>query len=355
MCGCLTVLMVSLFFGSLKIYAVEEGAQYQVQNSYRLMNRANELYQKGMFKKAIILYKKTLQRGGAGEAIAFNIGNCYFRLGDFSKSAASYKRALRLSKGKNEAALMNLAGVLFRLGEYGPAIAAYRRYLKSDPSMVSAWLYLADAYARTGDLISSQLALEKAQRLEPLDVSILYQLSETHVTLGEYERAIELIEQAYAQNPEETDFLFYVGDLYRTQNDFTGAASSYRKGLAIEPENVDVLYKLADVLEQDGKLFLAMDCLQKALVQKTDFTDAAIFLGNLSFDLKMWDRSQSAYIKALSLKNLEGIEGIRNIAFEYQKLGQVNESVKLIQKALHLVGTNSDLQTDLVLYQNQIE
>jgi len=322
------------------------------QNFQKLISRGNELYKQGKFKKAIILYKKSAGRGGDREALAFNIGNCYYRLNDLARSAASYKKSLRLSGGGNLPALMNLAGVMFKLGEYGTSIALYRRLLKSDPEFISGWLYLADAYSRTGDMISAQLALEKAYRLDPGDVSILYQLAEVHVTMKEYFTAIQLTENAYIQNPDEIDFLFYIGDLYRTQNNFSEAAVAYRKGLSLKPDMVDILYKLADVLEKDEKGFLAMDYLQRALTVKPDFTDAAIFLGNLAFDLHMWDRSRTAYMQALANSNQEGIEGIRNIAFEYNKTGQLKQAVFILEEALNTVPHNTELKSDLLLYRS---
>jgi len=324
-----------------------------IQNFQKLISRGNELYKQGKYKKAIILYKKSVSRGGDREAIAFNIGNCYYRINDLAKSAASYKKAIRLSDGKNLPALMNLAGVMFRLGQYGQSIALYRRLLKSDPEYISGWLYLAEAYSRTGDMISAQQALEKAYRIEPDDVSILYQLAEVHVSMKEYDAAIQLIENAYIKKPDEIDFLFYIGDLFRIQNDFSSAAVAYRKGLSLQPNNTDVLYKLADVLEKDEKVFLAMDYLKRALIVKPDFTDAAIFLGNLAFDLHMWNSSSAAYMQAFSQNNQEGVEGIRNIAFEYNKIGQIKESIIILEQALKLEPHNSELKSDLLLYRRQ--
>jgi tetratricopeptide (TPR) repeat protein len=121
--------------------------------------------------------------------------------------------------------------------------------------------------------------LEEALQMDSEDPSLYYQLAEIHVSLGEYETAVELIRTAYLRIPEEVDFLFYIGDLYRSQDQFESAVAAYREGLSHKP-NAEVLYKVADVLYRDKKEYVAMEYLQKAVVEDPQFTDAVIFLGN---------------------------------------------------------------------------
>src|SRR5210317_2218562 len=85
------------------------------QNKYEIFERANTLYREGKISRAVILYRKAGQRGANPEAIAFNLGNCYYRLDNMSKAAAAFRRAVRVSGGSNVSALFNLAGALFRL------------------------------------------------------------------------------------------------------------------------------------------------------------------------------------------------------------------------------------------------
>lgn len=282
-------------------------------------NRANTYYAQGDYKKAIILYRKSLKKGINPGVIAFNIGNCYFQEGDLPSAAASYRRAIRAGTDGVDMGIVqfNLAGVLYRLGNYGESIAAYRRGLQIDNSNISAWLYLAEAYQKTGDLIGAQKALEEAMYSEPDDASIIYQLGEVHVSLKEIDRAIELVNQAYLIIPDETDFLFYLSELHMLNNDTLNAINSYREALGVEPDNVNGHYRLADILDNTNQKFLAMEHLTKALAIKPDYTDAAIFLGNIAFDLQWWDRSFNAYKQALDYGDTEGILGIINLVNEY--------------------------------------
>ncbi len=336
------------------------------QGAVELVERANSLYAEGEFAKAILLYRRAEQRGADPSVIAFNIGNALFRQDKLSEAAASFRKSLRLrtsqaagvSSGTAEIgnekdaapALFNLAAVLFRLEQWAESIAAYRRGLRLDPGNFDAWLYLADAYTRSGDAVGAQQALETARSMAPDDATILYQLAETHVALKEHEAAIKLVREAYARLPEEIDFLFYIGDLHRSRGELEKAASAYREGLTRRPQDADGLYKLADVLAADGKPYLAMDMLQSALGIKPDFSDAAVFLGNLAADARWWERAERAYLSALEAGNNEGLIGLQNLAYAFYQSRDPARSVAALERALALRPKDLALRAEVDQY-----
>lgn len=303
------------------------------QSAIDLVNRGNELYNRGEFAKALILYRRAEGRGADLGTLSFNIGNCLYRLNRLPEAAAAFRKTDRITEGRYLAAAFNLAAVLFRMEQYGECIAVYRRALRQDPDNASAWLYLADAYARTRDWVGSLQALEKARALEPADLSIVYQMAETHAALKEIPAAVALVREAYARKPSEVDFLFYIGDLHRSQGDFDQAAAAYREGLALREKDHEAMYKLADVLAQDQKAFLAMEWLQKALDANSGYTDAAVFLGNLAFEAKWWDRAEGAYLHALARGNREGLEGLRNLAYEFHTQRRNDRAAEVLEAA----------------------
>lgn len=315
-----------------------------------LLARGNALYAKGEFAKALLLYRRAGERGADRAAAAFNEGNCLFQLNRFPEAAGAYKKAVRLSNGTLAPAQLNLAAVLFRMEQYGEAIAAYRRVVRDDPENQSAWLYLADAHARVKDYAGALRAMEKARALDPDDATLVYQTAEIHAAMKEYDNAVALVRQAFALKPAEVDFLFYIGDLRRAQGKFGEAASAYREGLALRPNDADALYKLADALARDGKPFVAMDPLQQALAVKPDYSDAAVFLGNLAFDAQWWERSEAAYRQALENKNREGLEGLRNLAFEFHRQGRDDAAADLLARTAKLVPGDRELEAEIAQY-----
>ena len=57
---------------------------------------ANNLYQQGEYQKALNGYTTLLSNGIEHSALYYNIGNCYYKLGEIGKAILFYKRAKKL-------------------------------------------------------------------------------------------------------------------------------------------------------------------------------------------------------------------------------------------------------------------
>jgi len=318
----------------------------QVQSGEHILNQANLLYSNGRYAQAILLYRKAEERGANPVATSFNTANSLFQINKFPEAAAAYRKAVNFSNGSFAPALANLAAVLYRIGQYSESIAVYRRALSLDPDNVSSWIYLAEAYQKTGDNVGALHALEKARQIDSLDLSLFYQQSEIHIAMDEFEAAANLIKTGYAKNPEETDFLIYLGDIYRMNKNFSESAAAYREALAIKPNDKELLYKLADCLAEDQKPYLAMDVLNQVLQIDKGFTDAAIFLGNLAFELQWLDRAEAAYLLAARQGNNEAVYGLQNIVYEYMQKKRVSEAKRTIRIILTLYPKNAELRAE---------
>jgi len=340
---------------SQNVYKPPVDTSAQVQAANKLLDRANALYQAGRYSQAIIMYRKAETRGADPVATSFNTANSLFRLEKLPEAAAAYRKSADYSRGEFAPALFNLAAVLFRIGQYPESIATYHRALRLDEENVSAWLYLAEAYQKTGDKVGAQRALENARRLDPEDISTVYQLAEVHVALSEYENAANLVREAYTRSPSETDYLIYIGDIYRMDKNYNASAGAYREALVVQPENADLLYKLADVLAEDGKPFLAIDALNQALQIKPSFSDAAIFLGNLAFEAQWWDRAEQAYLQAGQNGNTEAAQGLRNLAYEFEQKKQLPLAISYLEKAARLAPEDPSLRAEIDQYREQLE
>lgn len=321
---------------------------FAAQSASEIVERANALYREGRYSQAIILYRKASERGADPVAISFNIANSYYQFEKYAEAAASYRKAVDYSDGKFAPALFNMASVYFRLKQYPECIAAYHRALKLEPENLSGWLFLGEAYSNTGDKVGALKAVEKAYALDKSDISIVYQLSEANIAVDDYDRAFAVIREGYAQHPEEIDFLVYLGDVYRLHKDFEESAGAYREALGVRPDDVATMYKLADVLVEDGKQFIAMDILGNILQIKPDFTDAAIFLGNLAYDARFWERAEIAYEQAAKSGSDEAIFGFKNLAFEARGQKRDAEALRILKKAKSLYPDDQTIDAEIL-------
>ncbi|MCK9183292.1 MAG: tetratricopeptide repeat protein [Fibrobacteraceae bacterium] len=321
---------------------------FAIQTADDLSARAAVLYKQGRYGEAVLLFRKAESRGADPFTTSFNTANCLFQQEKYPEAAAAYEKAIAASKGKSDVALFNYASVLFRLGEYAESVAAYNRALSMDPDNGSAWLYLGEAYSKIGDNVGTLRALTTAYELSQNDISIAYQLAEAYIALNDIPSAISLIRKAYEKNPEESDFLVYIGDVYRLDKKYSESAGAYREALSVNPDNTSVMYKLADVLSEAGENYIAMDELSKILQIDPKFSDAAIFLGNLAFDAKWWDRAEQAYTKAATAHNTEAIYGFKNLSFEANKDGDREEAIRYLQTAQKYFPSEASLEADII-------
>lgn len=320
---------------------------FSAQSSFDLMERANALYRDGKFKQAVTLYRKAQSRGADPVAVSFNIANSLYQMEKYPEAAAAYRKAVDFSEGSFAPALFNMASVYFRLKQYPECIAVYHRALKLNSDNISGWLYLGEAYTKTGDKVGALRAIENAYRLDKSDVSIVYQLAEANIAMDDFDRAVALVREGYALHPEEVDFLVYLGDVYRLNKNYDESAAAYREALSVRPDDVQTMYKLADVLAEDKKPFVAMEVLNNILQIKSDFSDAAIFLGNLAYDSKFYDRAESAYELAAKNGNAEALYGFKNMAYDAHAQKRNDEAVRLLKVALTYYPNDVSLQADL--------
>ena len=326
---------------------------FAAQSSFDLMERANALYRDGKFKQAIVLYHKAQDRGADPVAVSFNVANSYYQMGKFPEAAAAYRKAVDFSEGNFAPALFNMASVYFRLRQYPECIAVYHRVLKLDPNNISGWLYLGEAYSKTGDKVGALRAIENAYGLDKNDISIVYQLSEANIALNDFDRAVTVIREGYTLHPEETDFLVYLGDVHRLNKNYDESANAYREALSIKNDDVQIMYKLADVLAEDKKPYVAMEILNNVLQIKPDFSDAAIFMGNLAYDAKFYDRAEFAYELAAKNGNAEAVFGFKNMAYDAHAQKRDDEAVRLLNVALKYYPNDGTLQADLLELQSE--
>jgi len=79
-----------------------------------IFQKANEDYQKGDYKSAIIQYNAILEKGFESGELLYNLGNAHFKIGEFAPAILNYERAKKIL-GHNKELEHNLAFVQYRL------------------------------------------------------------------------------------------------------------------------------------------------------------------------------------------------------------------------------------------------
>ena len=88
--------LVALLFSALAIPSVL--AQTDAEFS-----KANQEFAQGHFKEAISAYEALIRDGQWSASVFYDLGNAYFRVGDFGRAILNYERALALERHHPEA------------------------------------------------------------------------------------------------------------------------------------------------------------------------------------------------------------------------------------------------------------
>jgi len=92
---------VLIFLFSSYLYA---GVPHKVSGAF---HAGNKLYEQGKYKESIKKYNSIIKQGYISDAIYYNLGNCYFKLGLLGKTILYYERAKRLNP-RNPELISNL-------------------------------------------------------------------------------------------------------------------------------------------------------------------------------------------------------------------------------------------------------
>lgn len=89
----LMVLTVLMLFGAnqVMLYAKPPVAAQET------MATANQLYESGQFARAAQAYEQLLDQGFSDSSLFFNLGNAYFKQGDYGRAIFNYRQAERLA------------------------------------------------------------------------------------------------------------------------------------------------------------------------------------------------------------------------------------------------------------------
>jgi len=72
------------------------------QDYLQILNKANHYYQQKDFNSAIKEYQKIINDGYIGSSIFYNLGNCYYRIGEIGEAILYYEKALKLNSNDED-------------------------------------------------------------------------------------------------------------------------------------------------------------------------------------------------------------------------------------------------------------
>lgn len=208
---------LSLFIFTL-ILTVSAYGRYSEEMALKKYHEANIAYQKLDYEKSITLYKDLLENNFRSVEVYFNLGNSYFKSGDFSRAILNYERAKKIAP-YDEDTNFNLKIASLKVVdkiETAPQIF-YKRWVNRMSTIFSSdtwttlfivflWMFFATTalYVTVTDVTSKKISFFSLLLFLLVTVSSAILMLKSHVTMNVDKQAIIMSSSVYIKSsPDE--------------------------------------------------------------------------------------------------------------------------------------------------------
>ena len=296
--------------------------KYSIGNLRSLMafKEANQLYQRGDFKRAIPVYEK---------AIAFNpdMGVVYFFLGNSYDNL--YKPSL---KGEAE----NDANLTKAVQYYQKATEVIKDDDIQGPQIRKlAYEYLIAAYGvdKLGDFEKAEPIAEKLISLEPNEPVNYQSIGKLYEDQGRYEEAEAKFNKAVEVRPNDPLGYMILAGFHNRQGNFEKAMDAWERRAKVEPNNPEAHHMIAYFLyEKAFKDYTLPAATKKEMLARSIEADNEAL------------RLNPDYVEALTIKNIVlRMQAVTERDPKKQK-ALIEEADKLRNRAVDLQKTQTSSQ-----------
>lgn len=166
--------------GLILIILLSSCAGMLLSRSEQAFESGLALFNSGKYGEAAPYFEKAVGADpNFGKAYLY-LGRCHLNLGRFREAVQPLRTAFNLEPAQSRNEIINLlldaflgAGMTsFRQGDYLDALDMYREAIKLSPDSVEAYLGLAKAFAKKGDISNALLAILDAMMIHPANSAL---------------------------------------------------------------------------------------------------------------------------------------------------------------------------------------
>ena len=297
-------------------------------------NIGNNLFVRGLYKKAIHCWQKTVQLEPTHPQINYRIAQAYWSDGDSAKAREYFLAELRVNPGDIDV-ILDFGLFLLQTGDIEPAREKFNRILELDPGFAPALFYLGEIAFNNND----------------------------------YEKAAELFRQALQKDGSLTGPHYRLAqcELMKGHND--DAKNHLLFELELAPEDGAPLVSMGSMFLTIGELDLATDCLVKAATldcgpksapaaskdslaaednndqQLPSITaDAYYYLGLVCIAKDRLEDAAEFFSHALDIRP-HHVLALRDSAAVYLAMGKINDAAQRIKKVTDLADKDQQIKS----------
>ena len=349
----------------------------------------------GRYKEAIDVYNQLEQKTGVQEELIFQKQPLFIKLGKIEESVNDIEKLVKIYP--SETRYIGLIGEVYQSNKmYDKAIQTYNRILSVDANNADALLAIAETYGKKGDMDKREEFVQKVFNNKNIDIdakimTFIPYIEKLARDSSMREEVLKMADMIMAAHPNDIKATTARADVLYNSNKKKEAQAEYIKAINMDdvPATVWIqLYILNTELEDYDNLILytkkgiekhpkdpfgyfynaiahqqkknfkeASDVLLNAFeVQKKNKEDISLFtpqlklqmlitLGDLSFELKNYERSDSSYEAALEI-DPNNATVLNNYAYYLSERDDKLEKAERMSKKSNLLVDNNSAFID---------
>ena len=200
------------------------------------------LSDQGRVREALPHFQRALELDPKSVATEQNIGNAYYRLGEFAAAREHYQRAVALDP-KFASGFNGLGAALWELHEVDGALQAYRTSLSLDPHHLGAQQNIARALFALGRFADAARHYAEVAHQQPTSPNAHYDLGLALARAGEIDQAARHFAAALQLKPSAVSYLNYARFLANAGRT-ADAMAALETALRLQPDLADARHEL---------------------------------------------------------------------------------------------------------------
>jgi len=221
----------------------------QEEKHQKYLNRGNQLYEQGDYKKARLEYKNAARIKPADADVRYRFGLLDESEGDI-RSAFGHFLAAEQQDAHYRPALTKLAQYFLAAEQYDECQKRLNTILQDTPDDPDGHALRAALHLRHKEFAETEAQARLALGKDPKNVTAFTVLTGLYVAQGDQDKAAATVEQAIAQNPQSVPLLLLKAMVYERSANLQKIAEAYKVIFHLKPAEVRFRDELSKVYLQ---------------------------------------------------------------------------------------------------------
>ncbi len=299
---------------------------------------AQMLINENKLPEALEELRKAVKADPAAVAVYLDMSRTALAMGRFREAIDAAQEGLVVNP---DFAPLNalLGGIYHSSKNYTQAEKYFRKTLALDPARTEIRLSLGVNYLEMKRYDDAERELLLALKEDPQSQAIILYLARTYVEMKQYFKAEEFLTSLIQKYPGFTKAYETLGWVYLTQEKYDLAIDTYNKYLETDPGNEMVRQRLANAFLMKKDYGKALDVYKEIEKSDAGTNDLALKMGLLYFQRGEWKDALEKF-QLVRLKDPANETAPYYIARIYEEMGMHREALEVWGELVKEIGNN---------------